>query len=512
MYCLLAALRQRQAEQPIQGREIYLFLLGVGLFFILNLRVNEVMNLRFSEAARTSINYIVRRLPRMPLLEYEALGRGTLMTRILGDGNQVASARQAVFGVLSGGLRLLLGGLFAMTVSTAAAMVAFGGLVFIALAAIDQQHVLRKGFGEVAADDARMYELLRGQVEGGVAVKVHQARARALGDVFEGVSERVRALRTRIFTNFYERQVAGDALVYGLLGINVFVLPLVFDIQSEAIRALNFVTLWLVLGTVKLVTSLPRLSSISAALSRLRELEAKLADERLEPTGRPEDLDGGPFKDFKHIRIEDLSFTYPDTGKGDAFPLGPIHLDFRRGELVFITGHNGSGKSTFTKLLAALYRPTNGSIRVDGVPLTDETLVAYRSLFATIFVEHCLFDRTHGLSADAEIRAPALLEQLGIAGKTSIVGGRVTNRNLSTGQKKRLAMVLARLSSKPILLLDEWAADQDPEFRAFFYEHLLPQLRDEGRLVIVVTHDDNYFDRADRCVRFDGGLIAEGAA
>ncbi|MCA9692770.1 MAG: ATP-binding cassette domain-containing protein [Myxococcales bacterium] len=205
-----------------------------------------------------------------------------------------------------------------------------------------------------------------------------------------------------------------------------------------------------------------------------------------------------------------MTFTYPATEGHDGFTLGPLDLTIRRGDVVFLTGANGSGKSTFGRLLAGLYRPAAGRICADGVPITDARLGAWRALFATVFVEHRTLATLYGVEEQALERAPALLGELELADKTAIVDGRVTNLGLSTGQSKRLALVLTRLQGKPILVLDEWAAEQDPEHRAWFYDELLPALRAEGRTVIVITHDDQYFDRADWRLVMTAGRIASG--
>ena len=58
-----------------------------------------------------------------------------------------------------------------------------------------------------------------------------------------------------------------------------------------------------------------------------------------------------------------------------------------------------------------------------------------------------------------------------------------------------------------MLLLDEWAADQDPQFRLFFYDHILPELRARGKTLILITHDDRYFERADQVLKIENGQI-----
>ena len=77
------------------------------------------------------------------------------------------------------------------------------------------------------------------------------------------------------------------------------------------------------------------------------------------------------------------------------------------------------------------------------------------------------------------------------------------------GPRGGLALVCAYLDDRPIYLFDEWAADQDPNFKRVFYTELLPELKARGKTVIVITHDDAYFDVADRVVRLEDGRLRE---
>lgn len=210
---------------------------------------------------------------------------------------------------------------------------------------------------------------------------------------------------------------------------------------------------------------------------------------------------------WRRLTFEGVSFSYAGT---DGFGVGPVDLTLEPGEIVFVVGGNGSGKSTFVKVMAGLYPVQRGRICVEGVPLRAEQRSAYRASFSAIFSDFCLFPELPvALDDAARARADEYLALLGLEGRVSIEGGRFSRMDLSTGQRKRLAMVAALVEDRAILVLDEWAAEQDAESRALFYERLLPRLRARGVTVVAVTHDDRFFSCADRLVRFDYGRITE---
>ena len=180
----------------------------------------------------------------------------------------------------------------------------------------------------------------------------------------------------------------------------------------------------------------------------------------------------------------------------------------RRPVLVFIVGGNGSGKSTLAKLIAGLYVPDAGEILLDGILVDDRNRELYRQLFSTVFADFYLFDRLLGLGLqDLDAQAKTYLEQLQLTHKVTIENGKLSTTALSQGQRKRLALLTAYLEDRPIYLFDEWAADQDPFFREIFYQQLLPELKQRGKAVLVISHDDRYFHLADRLLKLDYGQI-----
>ena len=145
---------------------------------------------------------------------------------------------------------------------------------------------------------------------------------------------------------------------------------------------------------------------------------------------------------------------------------------------------------------------------MDDHKIEPHNLSHYRNIFSPIFTDFHLFDRLYGLPSVDQQRAQDLLDEMKLSDVTGIVDGRITKRDLSTGQRKRLAMIVATLEDKPVYILDEVAADQDPHFRKYYYEEYLPYLKKQNKAVIAITHDDNYFHTADRVMKMEYGSLS----
>lgn len=501
---------ERKREGLSTAPEFALFLVAMGLYFWGQRLLLMFAGAGFITAARATIQDIVVRLHRVPLIEFEALERGTLMTRLIGDGNRLAVVGRPLVLVATSGLRMAFALVLVLADSASAAAIAAVVAALVVLVGASQQRAMSAGAAAVADAEATLFDLLRDQLRGALLLRLHGPRARAVGRAYRELVARLRRLRVDMWSRNFAGQYASNALIFGLLGVNVFLLPLVVPVSVTDLREINMALLWLLFAVLQVVFMLPQLAEAGKAAERLQTLRARLADDRLEPMAPP--VGRGRLREFRGLELAGLTFRYASTAARAGFAVGPVSVRFGRGELVFITGRNGSGKSTFLKMLTGLYAAQQGQIRVDGESVGPRELADYRALFGTIFVDNPLFARIHGMRPEDEPRAAALLAELGIAGKTAIEGGRVTRRDLSTGQKKRLAMALVRLRDRPILVFDEWAADQDPGFREYYYHHLLPALRDAGKLVIVVTHDDQHFDLADRTIHFEGGhAVLRGA-
>lgn len=213
--------------------------------------------------------------------------------------------------------------------------------------------------------------------------------------------------------------------------------------------------------------------------------------------------------DWGMLELKDIAYQYPTEDGDQGFTFGPLNLSIKQGELIFIVGGNGSGKSTLARLLLGLYTPHSGSLSFAGKSVSADKTVWFRQHFAAVLSDFYLFRRV--LDPDGKLPTSnmieGLLQRFRLTQKVGIEESAWTTTDLSQGQRKRLALIAACLADKPILLLDEWAADQDPAFRKVFYTEFLPNQKAAGKTIIAITHDDQYFDVADRILKMDEGRI-----
>jgi putative ATP-binding cassette transporter len=200
-----------------------------------------------------------------------------------------------------------------------------------------------------------------------------------------------------------------------------------------------------------------------------------------------------------------MAYHYHDKNGSVLFSLGPVSFTINKGEIIFVTGGNGSGKSTLVKLIGGLYFPASGNISIDGTRLTESDYKAYRTLFSIITSDFYLFKRLYGLDSIDENLIFKYLKTMKLETKTGIANKEFTNIQLSTGQRKRLAMIVSLLHDRQIFILDEWAADQDVSFRKYYYETLLTELKRKGKTLIVVSHDDRFYHLADKVIKLEYG-------
>nr|WP_255537161.1 ATP-binding cassette domain-containing protein [Methylocystis sp. Sn-Cys] len=212
------------------------------------------------------------------------------------------------------------------------------------------------------------------------------------------------------------------------------------------------------------------------------------------------------------MELSKITHLYRSEESEVRHQLGPINLRIDPGALLFVTGGNGSGKTTLALILLGLFPPDDGEIKLGGRRVTYENRESYRQNFSAVFADAYVFDSLLGYSGiESQARAQEMLVALKLENKLQIKDGRFSTTELLRGQRKRLALLTAYVEDRPFYLFDEWAAEQDPQFRDVFYHQLLPELKARGKTVIVITHDDRYFHIADQVLRMHAGKIVSFA-
>jgi putative ATP-binding cassette transporter len=302
----------------------------------------------------------------------------------------------------------------------------------------------------------------------------------------------------------------GRLLLFVLLGFLLVGLPRILEHGREIMHAYLLATFFLMQPLAGMQHVVSQMARAQASLARLKALGLDLAAaaEPAAPAVKP------PV--WSCLELAGVTYTYRRERDESGFTLGPLELVFRPGELVFLGGGNGSGKTTFAKLLTGLYTPKKGEIRLDGQPVTATDLEVYRQLFSVIFAEFHLFPDLFGLGGpEGEAKARDFLVKFHLDHKVSVRDGKFsTTTALSRGQQKRLALLVTYLEDRSFYVFDEWAADQDPHFKDIFYRQILADLKARGKTVLVITHDDRYYGLADRLVFLEDGKLrhADSAA
>jgi len=297
--------------------------------------------------------------------------------------------------------------------------------------------------------------------------------------------------------------------IYALLGLGfvLFFLSEEMSLTSENLRDFLLLSL-LTLGPIKtIIITIFQLQHLKFAIDQHARIGLNLLEDTPPAMAKDSPWDGAR---SLHLQLSDVIFTYPHTDRGAPFTTGPVSLTIDGPKIVCVTGGNGSGKSTLARRLCGLYTPDAGSITVNGLRVDEENHVAYRQLFSVIFFDFYLFDTLLGLEhLSIEDLANAYARRLMLSHQVSVRQHAFSTTGLSQGQHRRLALLHARMEDRPIYLFDECAADQDPGFKAVFYREILQELKRDGKIVFVITHDDAYFDVADQLIKLEDGRVTE---
>jgi putative pyoverdin transport system ATP-binding/permease protein len=448
---------------------------------------------------------LMNHIRRSELLPLESIGRAEIVGAITKETATLTQASNTLAFVAQGGVLVSFVVIYVAYLSLLAFALSVGIVGSAALVLQARSRQLAIETREASIWENRLFDRLLDLLDGFKEVRLNNSRSDDLFDDITEVSRTAANIKIRAQSETYKRMVFLQSSLYILLGAIVFAVPALSDSLAGASITKIVTAMVFIVGTCfGLVQSMPILTAANVAADKIEQLEARLLTTVAAETVSATE----PTKRFDKVEMHDVMFSYVDKFSDSVFRVGPIDFTLRSGDLVFITGGNGSGKSTFLKLLAGLYKADSGEITFDGVRVSDSTRQNYRELLAAIFPDFHLFQKLYGIPDPDVAEIDRLLTQFHLIDKTRVTDGEFRTVDLSSGQRKRLALIVSLLEKRPILLLDEWAADQDPEFRRKFYFDLLPALQRAGTTVVAITHDDRYLDELDlpaRRLRMDEG-------
>jgi len=466
--------------------------------YLLNIIFQKKINEHSFEILYENEKKIFDKILKTPLITLEKLGSQRFYT-VIEDLRMFATFPEVVTHSINSLLMLLLCMAYLFTLSVSGALTVIALIVVIAVTYFlvistmtSKVEILRK-YNEF------YYEYVDDVIKGFKGFKLSgQRRENLMKKHLSPNREDAKVLDFKINYVFLSINLISQYGLYLVIGVVLFLLPVVGLLERADVISYVVILLFISGPINNLINMQNIYTRLSVANTRIKDF---LKDfDAIEEVAV---IDNATSEVFNSLVFKDIAFAYETESTEKSFALGPVNLSIEKGETIFIIGGNGSGKSTFINILTGLYQPSEGAVIVN-----DKKNNSPQHLISAVFTDNHIFSQNYdnyALENNKEYQELLRIMEL----DNVILDDKEDSarRPFSKGQSKRMSLIFALLEDKPILVLDEWAADQDPHFRKYFYENLLPKLKQQGKTIIAVTHDDAYFKYADRILKFDYGEI-----
>jgi putative pyoverdin transport system ATP-binding/permease protein len=477
---------------------------GLAVVALITSIISQVTLVQLSQNAIFQLRMrLSRQILASELTHLEELGNPRLLATLTEDVQAVSEAVY-IMPYLCIDLAIVVGCLVYITWLSWLVFLMVVGVAVVAIGSIQWLSNMGRRYLTLAREDQDvLFKHFRTLTEGIKELKLHyKRRQQFLSKNLQSTAATYRHHNTIGLTLFTSTTNWGRLIFFFVVGFVLFALPKLLTINSQTLSGYILTFTYLMLPMNSLLKNIPIISRAGVSLDKIESLGLSLANQAEFSTVPPElNLS------WQRLELNNVTYTYTND-QGSTFILGPVDLTFYPKELIFIVGGNGSGKSTLAKVITGLYMPEGGEIFFGKELITLQNQEWYRQHFTAVFSDFYLFDELLGLEkTELDTQAKDYLKQLQLENKVKIEHGQLSTTNLSQGQRKRLALLTAYLEDRPIYLFDEWASDQDPTFRDIFYTKLLPELRNRGKTILVISHDDRYFHVADRIIKLDYGKV-----
>ncbi len=510
---ILAAINQ--AAQGVASyeditRPFFIFLIALILFVYTRKHSLEQATLVVEEAIRKVRLRVADKIRHSELKFIEGMGKGEIYSHLTQDANLISQSGLTLISSLQAAVVLFFCLLYIVMLSPLAFFIILTGLTVGG--ALYFQH-----FNTVSAEiltsiekETAFFNQLNHILDGFKETRINQTKSNAVFKQLEKIAHETEQIKINTGIKFVTNIMFSRVFGYIMLGAIVFIIPL-FNPEHHTIVITATATMLFMMAPIEMIASaVPVIARANVAVTNIIILEKMLdslnASNEYLPVSQEKIK---KISDFKTLKLQAIQYQYSDIFGQALFRLGVLDLTIQRNEVIFITGGNGTGKSTLLKVLAGLYRPQSGKILLDDELINKTNYAAYHGLFSAVFTDFHLFDRLYGVDDVSESFLNELIKLMGLSEKTQYVDGQFTHLDLSPGQRRRLAFIVAMVDDKPIYLFDELTADQDLTFKEYFYKALIPNLRAEGKTIILTTHDEQYLNVADRVFNMENGQLKQ---
>lgn len=497
---------QQANSSTASSRYLFMFICALVLFIVCQKFILRRTTLVVESVIMRIRTRIAGKIRLCDYRRMEQLGRTEVHARLTKDASVIAQSAPAIMNSVQSMVMVVFSMFYIAYISLTALFFTLAAAAVAGFIYLRTERFIKANLQTAGEEEVKLYSLMEGLLLGLKEIKISKPKGDgAVAEVAEK-SLTVKNLKIAALVPYADNYVFAFSFFYCLIAINIFLVPKFIPTHAQVVVMLSTAILFLIGPLGNVVTMVSMLAQTSIAVESIYALE-KTLDQIHEETPDEESLPVGGGRPMAGIRLDNVTFAYENGNDLHRFTVGPMNFEVKANEVVFIVGGNGSGKSTLLKLLTGLYRPSEGLLLFNGEPVTPRAMQSYREHFCVIFSDFHLFQRVYGAEPSQAARVQELLREFEIENKTSYAAGAFSTLDLSTGQRKRLALLVALLEDRPVYVFDEWAADQDPHFRRYFYERILPELKSRGKTVIAVTHDEQYMKTADRVVTMDFGKV-----
>ena len=497
-----SAITHRRGEEEMV-RYFFMFVLAVLTYVYCN---NHLLNMSVEYGERIVKDFRIRlanRIRQSELLMFDKLESSQVFVTLSDNTSIISRASQPIFKACGSSVMLLFCFAYLYFISPTAFFINIAMTITTVLIYMKVAVEVENCFSRAYMFEKRFFHNILQLLKGIKEIKMSYIRGNDLHDNYiEPDAEKAREQKVAANRLHVKNYLLTKIFVFLVTASYVFLLPMLQIISSEELTSLIAVALFMISPIGDIVQAIPELAQANVAVIKLNELENNLEiQETAEVIGTIEQP--------AELSVREAEFCYRDSNNEPVFCVGPLDMELLAGEVTFVVGGNGSGKSTLLKMLTGLYPLDKGFLMIDGIPVSRENRQTAREHYSSIFSDFHLFDRLYGMGDVNPSEVNKLLRKMKLEFKTVFNDGAFTRIDLSTGQRKRLALIVSLLEDRPMYIFDEVAADQDPQFRSFFYNDILNELRKRGKIVLVASHDAEYFDTADKVYRLDYGSIVD---